>query len=407
MKKSSILPDIVLRVDLIRRGDVLLTHGSDIKSKAVAKFSGGQFSHAALCVNQYMTFESDMDVIGHRLIHVLGIANLGKEQATLGRIPGDVAHCAVYRHPSMEAVSEKSFSEALALEMQESYGKDYSELYRLVGLSNLPPSIQSLIDQVARLYERKSENVHGPFCSELVSRFFGRVGLSLFDDDRRPEAISPSDLAKSKLELVEGACLQSEGIQLHQRRPDVKAFLDRILPMPFVKAEDYLFPNDVDVLSRKRRQQRGVERALKGFNSAIDELKEANSANIEVLFSGDVQIAEIFINGTPRTASFRQHARVERVRRQYAELLPEVAAIRSQPFDSNRYTSFLDKLQSCSKVLVRSAALSASERLRAELREIPRQQLSGFRRWQKLRARKKVLTLNRQVLRSMRAHSFD
>ena len=103
MNKNSNLPEVILRVELLRKGDVLLSRGRDPKSEVIAKFSGGQFSHAALCVSPQMTFESDMGVIGHRLIHILGTADVGKDRTTVGEAPGQPEYCAVYRHPMMSS----------------------------------------------------------------------------------------------------------------------------------------------------------------------------------------------------------------------------------------------------------------------------------------------------------------
>ena len=193
----------------LERGDVLLTRGGSKDSALIAWLSDGPFSHAALIVNQAMTFESDGGLIGHRLISLLGLGVVAGQLRPLGRIPGEVKDATVYRHPLMEKVPEDKFREALAAQMSESYGKDYSELYRLVPLSSLAPELQSLLISSVRLFENE-ENIPGPFCSELVGRFFARLGLSLFEPDRPPEHVSPNALATSNLVLVEGATVSSE-----------------------------------------------------------------------------------------------------------------------------------------------------------------------------------------------------
>jgi hypothetical protein len=143
MEKLLPLPEIVLRQAVIRPGDVLLTCGAAFDSKAISRLSSGPFSHAALCINRFMTFESDGDVIGHRRICFLGSDTEGVH---LGQIPGAVTHAGLYRHPLMEAISEEAFAKLLAAEIDDSYGKDYSELYRLVPLSNLPEAIQPMME---------------------------------------------------------------------------------------------------------------------------------------------------------------------------------------------------------------------------------------------------------------------
>jgi hypothetical protein len=284
MNKNSNLPEVILRVELLRKGDVLLSRGRDPKSEVIAKFSGGQFSHAALCVSPQMTFESDMGVIGHRLIHILGTADVGKDRTTVGEAPGQPEYCAVYRHPMMSQVSRRKFAKALALEMEESFGKDYSELYRLVELSDLSEGVQSLAMRALRFWERNSEKIHGPFCSELVNRFFNRLGLPLFDDERPPNKVTPNALATaSKLVLIEEACLHSKDVRLHDRAltDSVDKILNQILPMPVPKATDLLFPGDVDVLSHVRHRQRGFKRMLDRVSRTTNQVTETSRAKFK------------------------------------------------------------------------------------------------------------------------------
>src|SRR5260370_38266326 len=98
MSQQFVLPPLILRTELIQPGDVLLTRAVGLESKAIANLSGGKFSHAALCINQAMTFESDGGVIGHKAIRWLGWATVGNGRSRLGHVFDAPLHCELYRH---------------------------------------------------------------------------------------------------------------------------------------------------------------------------------------------------------------------------------------------------------------------------------------------------------------------
>jgi hypothetical protein len=209
------LSPFLIRTDQVQAGDILLTRGSEKKSKVIARFSSGQFSHSALCINPHMIFESDGGFIGQKVFETIGTAEIGGVTASVSEIPGEPADAAVYRHPLMARVPEERFREVLFAEMSESYGKDYSEMSRLVALAQTPRAVKMLLETYYHLEHkvRYSENVPGPFCSELVARIYSRLGLPLFPSDKSPDQVSPNDLASSsnlvKVEdaIVPSACL--------------------------------------------------------------------------------------------------------------------------------------------------------------------------------------------------------
>ena len=104
------------------RAKLLLTRGGEMDSTLIAGRTEGLFSHAGFCVNRSMTFKSDKDMIGFRLIRYL---ETDTEGVALAQIPGEkVVRAALYRHPLMERVSADNFVQTLVGEMDESYGKD-------------------------------------------------------------------------------------------------------------------------------------------------------------------------------------------------------------------------------------------------------------------------------------------
>jgi len=214
-----LLPAMVLRTDLLKAGDILLTRGGEKDSKRITLFSAGPYSHAALLINSTMIFESDGGVIGCKRFRDLGRARIGSEVVPIAEIPGTPILCAVFRHPLFQTVSEETFSEALLQEMDASFGKDYSERYRLVKASWLPFGLRHVASWCLFLRERRSlkDKIPGPFCSELVMRVFQRLKLPVFDSQMLPEETSPNDLLNTKrsnLRSVEGCVVSSTDLIL-------------------------------------------------------------------------------------------------------------------------------------------------------------------------------------------------
>jgi hypothetical protein len=207
------LPRLVLRTDLIKPGDVLLTRGPGVESAAIAALSGGPFSHAAFFVNPYTTFESDGGIVRYKLINYLGSAEHGEKLLPIGEMTGNPIVAELRRHPDIQAVPVERFAEALQQEYSESFGKNYSEYHRLIRLANIPGPLRHLAAETIRLYEiwTAGEKVTGSFCSELVVRIFDRLGLELFETKQRPEEITPNALARSKLS-VEPAVIASDDV---------------------------------------------------------------------------------------------------------------------------------------------------------------------------------------------------
>jgi|SRR5215813_2371015 len=261
------LPRLVLRLDRMKPGDVLLSHGGEPESHAIAMMSGGPFSHAAMWIDLFRTLESDGGLIGPKRTRHLGYAKLDGEHIVVAEIAGAPAACAVYRHPGMSSIPVERFAAALQAEMHESWGKDYSEYYRLVMLARLPAglsvanSLVPLAAEATRAWERRfaGDKIHGAFCSELVARFFQRLGLPLFDQERLPEHVSPNDLARSALWPVEGAVVESARLQGVQREDP---------------ASNETFLKFADTMVGERREQRGLERALNQFCETVAQWRD-------------------------------------------------------------------------------------------------------------------------------------
>jgi len=269
IKSDPLTPPLILRIDLIRAGDILLTRGDGLESKGIARFSGGKYSHAALIINQGMTFESDGGLIRHKLIERLGWGILGKEQIPIGAISGAPEIAEIYRHGGMETIPQDIFDAMLKLEFKELYGLDYSEYHRLVKISNLPEPLKSVSAEIIKWYEKyySPDMIPGPFCSELVARFFSRLNLRLFEVEKRPENISPNDLAQSNLAAVPGAVVESKLINEVHESPVAQIFTQE----------------HSDVLATLQRNYRGTQKFLNEFNALGEKIKTDNQKTLETL----------------------------------------------------------------------------------------------------------------------------
>jgi hypothetical protein len=206
--KSEGLPSLVLRLNDLRAGDVLLTRGAGFESSLIKAFSGGTFSHSALCTTPHTIFESDGEnVVGNKILKIIAYAHSRHETIPLGKVPGKAARCAVYRHPEMTSVSPDRFAKVLKQTMTMFYGRDYSYMCRLGRLAKTNSLFRWGIRKYCDFKDRRlgKDALPSVFCSELVAYFYSELGLSLFTEPRLAHDISPNDLANSRLELVAGA----------------------------------------------------------------------------------------------------------------------------------------------------------------------------------------------------------
>jgi len=278
--EPSHLPRTVLRSEMIEPGDVLLTHGGGWESEIISNLSGGDFSHAALVVNQAMLFESDGGVIGHKAIQWLGWGTIAGEQARLARLLTNPKRWAVYRHSRPRTLADGTFAAALRDEIEHSYGRDYSEMYRLVPLADLPDLLKPLVSAAFQFHERHTlaDQIPGPFCSELVSRVYERMGLALFEHGQPAAEISPNHLAKSNLVLVEGAIVSSSSVVAYRPMEKLSNVAER------------LYPGDHQ--AHYRRWQRGIERRLDELDKLTLAMRESSRANLALLRSSFQQQIE-------------------------------------------------------------------------------------------------------------------
>jgi hypothetical protein len=197
-------PRFYLCMNMLRPGDVLLTHGGDTEAKIIATLAGGEYSHAALLFGRLL-YESDGENwIGYKLIHSPGWAMIDGEQVMLGMVPANPKRCCVLRHRDMALVEEARLEQALEALYFETQGRDYSEWNRLLPMIRLAPRLLKPI--ASRIAERKdlqrSETgsfLPGAFCSEVVVSFFDKLELDMGGSDKSLTA--PGDLAQRTLKF--------------------------------------------------------------------------------------------------------------------------------------------------------------------------------------------------------------
>lgn len=184
------------------------------ESQLIAHLAGGDFSHAALYLGGSMIWESDGGIIGTKHMPFVGYSESDGRKVSLAAIPGAPEHCMVYRHDGMAGIPQQKFMEVFATEARIYYGLNYSQLSRLLPMAKLPGPLKRCLLWVTRRIDRNAarSEVPGAFCSELVARFYGRLGLELFASGKSPGDVTPVDLAHSNLKPQTSIVLASASI---------------------------------------------------------------------------------------------------------------------------------------------------------------------------------------------------
>ncbi|MBL9113925.1 MAG: hypothetical protein JNJ83_02890 [Verrucomicrobiaceae bacterium] len=266
---------LLIATNELQRGDVLLMHGGGKDAKAISHFTGGPYSHAALCLGGHGIWESDGDIIGTKFMVSVGYCHRDGRQLLLATIPGNPESCEVYRHSGMAEISEERFMEVFAAEVRRFHGMNYSEYRRLLPMVKAGWFWKRILYWVASRRDRRAvgKKVHGAFCSELVASFYARLGLSLFDEPKELAAVTPLTLAQSKLEKQDGLVLESKSVTLIPD-PDNDfqnwAFLHRMDPAT---------GEQVDIVAQARNRQLLALRQLE----AIRVMTKRDTAALKVI----------------------------------------------------------------------------------------------------------------------------
>jgi hypothetical protein len=199
----------VLRTDLLRCGDVILTRGRGKAPRKIAGFSLGRYSHAAFCLGSVFRLESDDNGIGV-IASKLRECGYENDELILLEDVSELDAITVLRHPEFPTKIESVGSDPVFYQViDESLGKEYPPLSALAQASPLGRLLPGLAKRLLASYELKDsghvEKINpGPFCSQLIAEIFMRLNLRLFrfGNSRRTNSMSPNDLAHSRLRPV-------------------------------------------------------------------------------------------------------------------------------------------------------------------------------------------------------------
>ena len=201
----------LVRRDKLRPGDVLLSRGRSPHSALIATATRGGYSHAALWVpvstehhDVLYLIESDSVGVGPTYPQLMTV-EYGHTVESAYSVPGNPSQALVLRHPDMARIEVGAMLEALGSLTEQEFGKSYSRLSRLpFAARDLDPVIRRAASAIAGVADslQPPTTQYGPFCSELVVRFFERLGLQVMVGPVPPEEISPNALGSQQSLLV-------------------------------------------------------------------------------------------------------------------------------------------------------------------------------------------------------------
>ena len=246
-----------VRKDAIRAGDVVLSRGRGAGSSVIARMTGGRYSHAAIFLpfrfeDQRVPLKIDQpdadagpvdfdeamrkygSILLKRGVHLdlveaddYGVGatppraltiKFGARRYDVIRLAGDPPPKAavLLRHPKIASVDERRIEEEVRTFSDAELLRSYSSMDRLANPLTLPKPIKSLLGRFLLWKYPQNKRVILPscFCSELVVKFFGRLGIPLFTGTVASENISPNHLAppRSFLQPVPEAIITAADI---------------------------------------------------------------------------------------------------------------------------------------------------------------------------------------------------
>lgn len=245
---------------LVAPGDVILQLGSSPFSKTITKVTRSRFSHAQLALGGLIVYEALADGIFPTTLSFESVLHDGSQRQAVA-LPG-VRRAVVLRHRSLLArVESRRFDvQDELLEITGRFlGRPYADLVQLLGAAP-QPGVRPLSEWLGRKMRAGtlSERDRGIFCSELVARAMGAMGLDLFTPQRQPGAISPGELAKSTfLQEVDGAAFEAERVAAseEERRLAQSWETHRIPRGQFVKTDRFIETARVRSAAPSRRRK--------------------------------------------------------------------------------------------------------------------------------------------------------
>jgi hypothetical protein len=209
-------PNIFVLIPKLRPGDVILALGDEKFSEGIAFVTRARFSHAILVVSPGKWFEADDEGVGYTDTWA-SVAWL-KYQGTSSQLRG-IPNCRdaqVFRHPALANRKNDEIEAAIKQIVTPWEGEDYSDYRRLYFPLEIAGRPRWWVKLVLAYYQwRDRRRASGMFCLEVIARVFeqleqmGFQGASLFSVFRRADLVHPGHIVKSRLNLVEGAVINS------------------------------------------------------------------------------------------------------------------------------------------------------------------------------------------------------
>jgi hypothetical protein len=396
---DSLPPDtLLIRVDLVQPGDVLLTHGGTLLSKAIVAATNGTYSHAALFINSYQLFES-YDLVEHSCLTLVGSTVINNVPIQWAKLPHNPIDAALFRHPQAHTIPPGSFEKTSLKLMESFWGMEYSLYSRLIAPARFPEPLATLSKSLATLYDRywvKSE-IPGPFCSELVAIMFAQLELTLTACGP-PDLTTPNDLALSQLVKIDGA------IRRRSELPDLRSLSQEVQLLDE--------PTSGDHLAHHMLRLRKTRRAIDDFYVfAVASLTRFSA----LLRNHMIDHAAELVNLCEQTASLSTYPefktdwigkRVTQLVGKFLRLACEVPVLceqlqKNDPTNPKAFIEFFDELDALRRSHMLCATIVNLRRLRP-LRvefEKPENRTRWIRRILLKRSRRKMLRIGRSMLR--------
>jgi hypothetical protein len=271
----------LLRIDLLRPGDVILSTEKAVGSQAIALLSNHigkthRFSHAMLVQNDSRLFEAVDHGLISRSLYVSNAGTVGGRLVLVQDVSGYSAF-EVWRHPALENLEVDRLNPMLQPLLREYRSKEYPPADCLAKAAARLAPARTVVALALKAWDRadkdwKPPETPGPFCSMLVAAVLDSLLQKLFGDGpdaprtfsprREPVTVSPNSLAsESCLTRVKAAT--SVGLPDFVNQPEVAQKINRAL-FPSYRGDMSLS----EAIELEKREQATLVKGTAGAASA-------------------------------------------------------------------------------------------------------------------------------------------